>query len=162
MTKLNLTYFDLDGGRGEPGRLAFAIVEIRLWITAAPGDWARRKNDMAFTSVPVLEVDRRAPPDRIRQRNREPLKSEVDNLVWVHLLIIGSFGHRSRGVLHSPSFSNHVVERDDTWSLGNEHEEARDPSSMSRPCAGIDKYLDNKGHGQKGKSSEPRRKPDDQ
>jgi glutathione S-transferase len=58
MAKLKLTYFDFHGGRGEPARLALAMAGIPFEddrVTFA--DWPRRKSEMPFGAMPVLEVD---------------------------------------------------------------------------------------------------------
>lgn len=58
MAKLKLTYFDFDGGRGEPARLALAIAGIAFEDDrVAFADWGRRKADTPFGGLPVLEVD---------------------------------------------------------------------------------------------------------
>ncbi len=58
---LKLTYFDIHGGRGEPARLALSIGGIPFEDDrVAPSDWQRRKPDMPFGALPVLEVDGQA------------------------------------------------------------------------------------------------------
>jgi glutathione S-transferase len=58
MAKLKLTYFDFHGGRGEPARLALAIGGIPFEDDrVAFADWPRRKAEMPFGGMPVLEVD---------------------------------------------------------------------------------------------------------
>jgi glutathione S-transferase len=58
MPKLKLTYFDMDGGRGEPARLALHIAGIpfedrRIGFK----DWAPLREQFPFRALPVLEVD---------------------------------------------------------------------------------------------------------
>jgi glutathione S-transferase len=58
MAKLKLTYFDFDGGRGEPARLAlhiggFAFEDHRL----SGKDWPGFRDRMPFLAMPTLEVD---------------------------------------------------------------------------------------------------------
>lgn len=61
MPKLKLTYFDFDGGRGEPARLALAIGGIPFEDDRIPPEaWGRRKGEMPFAAVPVLYVDGRS------------------------------------------------------------------------------------------------------
>lgn len=61
MTGLKLTYFDFDGGRGEPARLALAIAGIPFEDDRVSfQDWPRRKSETPFHAVPVLGVDGRA------------------------------------------------------------------------------------------------------
>ena len=60
MPKLVLTYFDFDGGRGEPARLALHIAGIpfedrRIGFK----DWDAHREAMPFRALPVLEVDGR-------------------------------------------------------------------------------------------------------
>lgn len=58
MAKLKLTYFDFHGGRGEPARLALSIGGIAFEDDRVSlPDWERRKADMPFGALPVLEVD---------------------------------------------------------------------------------------------------------
>jgi prostaglandin-H2 D-isomerase / glutathione transferase len=61
MAKLKLTYFDFDGGRGEPARLA-------LYIGAVPFDdrrinstkeWPELRERTPFLALPTLEIDGR-------------------------------------------------------------------------------------------------------
>jgi glutathione S-transferase len=60
MTTLKLTYFDFDGGRGEPARLALAIGGVPFEDDRVSfQDWPRRKSETPFHTVPVLEVDGR-------------------------------------------------------------------------------------------------------
>jgi glutathione S-transferase len=61
MTTLKLTYFNFDGGRGEPARLALAIAGIPFEDDRVSfQDWPRRKSETPFHAVPVLEADGRA------------------------------------------------------------------------------------------------------
>ena len=58
MTKLTLTYFDFDGGRGEPARLALhvggvAFEDHRIGMN----EWPAYRNKTPFQAMPVLEVD---------------------------------------------------------------------------------------------------------
>jgi glutathione S-transferase len=58
MAKLKLTYFDFDGGRGEPARLALSIGGVafedqRIGV----GDWPTFRDKTPFLAMPVLEVD---------------------------------------------------------------------------------------------------------
>lgn len=60
MPKLKLTYFDFDGGRGEPARLALhlggiAFEDRRIGFK----DWDALREAMPFRALPVLEVDGR-------------------------------------------------------------------------------------------------------
>jgi prostaglandin-H2 D-isomerase / glutathione transferase len=57
MPKLKLSYFDFHGGRGEPARLALAIGGIPFEDDRVGSDWAQRKGQTPFGSLPVLEVD---------------------------------------------------------------------------------------------------------
>ncbi len=66
MPQLTLIYFDFDGGRGEPARLALhlggiAFADRRI----APKDWAAQRDAMPFRALPVLDVDGR----RVSQSN---------------------------------------------------------------------------------------------
>ena len=58
MTNLTLTYFDFDGGRGEPARLALhvggvAFEDRRIGMN----DWPAYRDKTPFQGLPVLEVD---------------------------------------------------------------------------------------------------------
>jgi prostaglandin-H2 D-isomerase / glutathione transferase len=60
MPQLKLTYFDFDGGRGEPARLALHIGGIpfedrRIGFK----EWDALRETMPFRALPVLEVDGR-------------------------------------------------------------------------------------------------------
>lgn len=58
MTKLKLSYFDFDGGRGEPVRLALHLGGVAFEDHRIPGqDWPRLREQMPFKAMPVLEVD---------------------------------------------------------------------------------------------------------
>lgn len=58
MPKLKLTYFDFDGGRGEPARLALHIGGVAFEDHRIPGaDWPKHRDQMPFRAMPVLEVD---------------------------------------------------------------------------------------------------------
>ncbi len=58
MPKLKLTYFDFDGGRGEPARLALFIGGIAFEDHRVAGaDWPKRRDQMPLRAMPVLEVD---------------------------------------------------------------------------------------------------------
>jgi glutathione S-transferase len=61
MAKLKLTYFDFDGGRGEPARLALFIGGVpfedrRIDVK----DWPNFRGETPFFAMPVLEVDDKA------------------------------------------------------------------------------------------------------
>lgn len=58
MTKLKLTYFDFDGGRGEPARLALHIGGIVFEDQRIAGkDWPAFRDKTPFFALPTLEVD---------------------------------------------------------------------------------------------------------
>jgi prostaglandin-H2 D-isomerase / glutathione transferase len=58
MHKLRLTYFDIDGGRGEVARLAAFIGGIPLEDNRVKfQDWLALKPSMPFGAMPLLEVD---------------------------------------------------------------------------------------------------------
>jgi glutathione S-transferase len=58
MAKLKLTYFDFHGGRGEVARIALSIGNIPFEDERIPfAEWPRRKPEMPFNAMPVLEVD---------------------------------------------------------------------------------------------------------
>lgn len=58
MPKLTLTYFDFDGGRGEPARLALSIAGIEFEDRRViPDAWPSLKTQTPFGALPVLEVD---------------------------------------------------------------------------------------------------------
>jgi glutathione S-transferase len=58
MAKLKLTYFDFDGGRGEPARIALhsAGIEFQDDRVTFP-QWKERKADTPYGAMPLLEVD---------------------------------------------------------------------------------------------------------
>ena len=61
MPKLTLTYFDFDGGRGEPARLALNAGGIAFEDRRIAGkDWPKFRDQMPFQAMPVLEVDGKA------------------------------------------------------------------------------------------------------
>jgi prostaglandin-H2 D-isomerase / glutathione transferase len=61
MAKLKLTYFDFDGGRGEPARLALYIGGIAFEDHRIAGkDWPAFRNKTPFLAMPTLEVDGKA------------------------------------------------------------------------------------------------------
>jgi prostaglandin-H2 D-isomerase / glutathione transferase len=58
MPKLKLTYFDFDGGRGEPARLALVLGNVAFEDHRIPGpEWPKHRDRMPFRAMPVLEVD---------------------------------------------------------------------------------------------------------
>jgi glutathione S-transferase len=58
MTDFKLTYFDFDGGRGEPIRIAFHAAGIEFEDHRIPFDvFMKTRGDMRFTCAPVLEID---------------------------------------------------------------------------------------------------------
>ena len=58
MTHYKLTYFDLDGGRGEPIRIAFHVAGIDFEDNRLSfPEFAEKRRDIRFNSVPVLEID---------------------------------------------------------------------------------------------------------
>ena len=58
MAKLKLTYFDFDGGRGEPARLALHIGGIAFEDHRIAGkDWPAFRDKTPFLAIPCLEVD---------------------------------------------------------------------------------------------------------
>lgn len=58
MPKLKLIYFDIDGGRGEPVRLALRHAGIDFEDFRFPfSQWPSLREPMPFHAVPVLEVD---------------------------------------------------------------------------------------------------------
>ena len=61
MAKLKLSYFDFDGGRGEPARLAFHIGGVSFEDHRLAGkDWPAFRDRTPFLALPVLEVDGQA------------------------------------------------------------------------------------------------------
>jgi glutathione S-transferase len=60
MSTLKLTYFDFDGGRGEPARLALHIGGIPFTDDrVSPKDWPQLRDRAPFRALPTLEVDGR-------------------------------------------------------------------------------------------------------
>lgn len=58
MAKLRLTYFDFDGGRGEPARLALHVGGIAFEDRRIAGkDWPAFRDKTPFLAMPTLEVD---------------------------------------------------------------------------------------------------------
>ena len=58
MAKLKLTYFDFDGGRGEPARLALHIGGVAFEDHRVSGkDWPAVRDKTPFQAMPTLEVD---------------------------------------------------------------------------------------------------------
>ena len=58
MAKLKLTYFDFDGGRGEPARLALHIGGIAFEDHRIAGkNWPAFRDRTPFLAMPTLEVD---------------------------------------------------------------------------------------------------------
>lgn len=58
MPKLTLTYFDFDGGRGEPARLALSMAGIAFEDRRVTFDaWVALKAQMPYGALPVLELD---------------------------------------------------------------------------------------------------------
>jgi len=56
--KLKLSYFDFDGGRAEPIRLALAYGNIPFEDHRFPGtEWPAMKNQTPLHQVPVMEID---------------------------------------------------------------------------------------------------------
>ena len=58
MTSYKLTYFDFDGGRGEPIRIAFHAAGIEFEdIRLSFPEFSEMRGDTRFNAVPVLEID---------------------------------------------------------------------------------------------------------
>lgn len=58
MSEFKLTYFDFDGGRGEPIRIAFNAAGIDFEDHRIPfAEFMKTRSNMRFTCAPVLEVD---------------------------------------------------------------------------------------------------------
>lgn len=58
MTSYKLTYFDFDGGRGEPIRIAFHAAGIDFEdIRLSFPEFSEMRHDTRFNAVPVLEID---------------------------------------------------------------------------------------------------------
>jgi glutathione S-transferase len=58
MPKLKLSYFDFDGGRGEPRRLALSIANIPFEDHRFPvSDWPNQRESTPLLQSPVFEID---------------------------------------------------------------------------------------------------------
>ena len=58
MSKLKISYFDFNGGRGESPRLAFSMGNIEFEDQRVVfKDWPALKGTMPFGAMPVLEID---------------------------------------------------------------------------------------------------------
>jgi glutathione S-transferase len=58
MSKYKLTYFDFNGGRGEPIRIAFHAAGIDFEDHRIPfEEFMKTRSDMRFTCAPVLDID---------------------------------------------------------------------------------------------------------
>ncbi len=58
MPVLTLTYFDFDGGRGEPARLALCIGDVAFEDRRiAPSAWSAMRDSTPFQALPTLDVD---------------------------------------------------------------------------------------------------------
>ena len=58
MSRYKLTYFDFDGGRAEPVRIAFHAAGIRFEDNRISfSEFCEMRKSMRFNSVPVLEID---------------------------------------------------------------------------------------------------------
>src|SRR5262245_5332885 len=58
MAKLKLTYFDFDGGRGEPARLALTIGGVPFEDRRVSfKEWGALRDQAPFHGLPTLEVD---------------------------------------------------------------------------------------------------------
>ncbi len=58
MTQYRLTYFDIDGGRAEPIRIAFHIAGVPFEDNRISfQEFMEARNTLRFTCVPVLEID---------------------------------------------------------------------------------------------------------
>jgi len=58
MPKIKLTYFDFDGGRGEPIRLALTYGNIPFEDDRFhPGDWPDLRDKTPLHQVPIMELD---------------------------------------------------------------------------------------------------------
>lgn len=58
MTDYKLTYFDMDGGRAEPVRIAFHAAGIDFDdIRISFADFGEMRKDFRFNCVPILEID---------------------------------------------------------------------------------------------------------
>jgi glutathione S-transferase len=69
--RLKLSYFDFDGGRGEPARLALHVGGIAFEDHRIAGkDWPRFRDQTPFQAMPVLEVDGKAAVTQSNSINR--------------------------------------------------------------------------------------------
>jgi glutathione S-transferase len=58
MTKYKLTYFDFDGGRGEPIRIAFHAAGIEFEDSRLSfAEFGEMRQSTGFSALPVLEID---------------------------------------------------------------------------------------------------------
>ena len=58
MAKLKLSYFDFDGGRGEPARLALNIGGVPFEDHRInPKEWPEHRERTPFLALPMLEID---------------------------------------------------------------------------------------------------------
>ena len=58
MSTYKLTYFDFDGGRGEPVRIALHAAGIEFEDERLSfEEFGKRRQDLRFSSLPVLEID---------------------------------------------------------------------------------------------------------
>lgn len=58
MSKYKLIYFDLDGGRGEPVRIAFHAAGIAFEdVRWSFDDFLEKRSELRFTCAPVMEID---------------------------------------------------------------------------------------------------------
>jgi glutathione S-transferase len=58
MSKFKLTYFDFNGGRGEPIRIAFHAAGIDFEDHRIPfEEFMKTRSEMRFTCAPVLDID---------------------------------------------------------------------------------------------------------
>jgi glutathione S-transferase len=66
MTRYRLTYFDMDGGRAEPIRIAFHAAGIGFDdVRLSFAEFAGQREQLRFNCVPVLEID----GDQVTQSN---------------------------------------------------------------------------------------------
>ncbi len=58
MTDYKLTYFDMDGGRAEPVRIAFHAAGIEFDdVRISFGEFMKQRQSMRFNCVPLMEID---------------------------------------------------------------------------------------------------------
>lgn len=58
MTQLKLTYFDFDGGRAEPARLALKLAGLPFEDVRIPiPDWGQHRDQFRYRQLPEFEVD---------------------------------------------------------------------------------------------------------